>query len=328
MRVIPPNSLISPSFTQNLSDLKARTQIVSQEAVTGQYTDLTSQLKGDIGRAMTSHKALADINTQRSILDLRSGRADLTQKALGRIQDYAGDLPVRMLSAKSALDQKAVDLVALDARNALSDIFSALNQRAGDRNLFSGDSTATAPLPDAEVLMTAVRQIAQTAPDLAAFEAQINTFFNTPAGGWSGTATPIYKGTITSTDPDAVTAADPAIVGVIAGLSVLALGRSSENIALVNQNPDLLLNAASRTAGAKESLIFLRGELGMNQQRIESAKENLDTEETILNSLHTDIAGRDAYEAANELKLLETSLESAYLITGRVSRLSLLNFLR
>jgi flagellar hook-associated protein 3 FlgL len=37
---------------------------------------------------------------------------------------------------------------------------------------------------------------------------------------------------------------------------------------------------------------------------------------------------RDQYEAASELKQLETGLEAAYTLTARLSNLSLLNYMR
>ena len=56
MRIIPPNSVVSASFSQNIADMRARATIVSQESVTGQYADLTKHLGGRIGDAMVSNK--------------------------------------------------------------------------------------------------------------------------------------------------------------------------------------------------------------------------------------------------------------------------------
>jgi len=40
------------------------------------------------------------------------------------------------------------------------------------------------------------------------------------------------------------------------------------------------------------------------------------------------MTSRDQYEAAAELKALEASLEASYMLTARLSQLSLMNFLR
>jgi len=43
--------------------------------------------------------------------------------------------------------------------------------------------------------------------------------------------------------------------------------------------------------------------------------------------LVNDLTARDQYEAATELQSLQTTLEASYLITARLSQLSLLNYL-
>ncbi|OYW89412.1 MAG: hypothetical protein B7Z22_00250 [Hyphomonas sp. 32-62-5] len=99
MRIIPPNSIVSASFTQNIADLRARATVVAEESVTGQYADLTKHLGGRIGDAMVGKKALTDIEEQRSLLGIRQGRLDLVQKSLSGIQDRVDGLATQMLSA-------------------------------------------------------------------------------------------------------------------------------------------------------------------------------------------------------------------------------------
>ena len=52
-----------------------------------------------------------------------------------------------------------------------------------------------------------------------------------------------------------------------------------------------------------------------------------DLEETLLNQAFTDLVGKDQFEAAAQLRELEANLEASYLLTSRLSNLSLLNFL-
>lgn len=325
MRIIPPNSVVSASFSQNIADMRARATIVSQESVTGQYADLTKHLGGRIGDAMVSNKALSDIENQRGLLGIREARLDLTQKSLAGVQERISGLEVQMLSALSMGDLPGQNLVSGDAKAALSDIFSALNGRHGDRFLFSGDETATQPFTNIDQLLTDMRQIALTAADTADFETQLDDYFQSPTGGW---LTSVYAGSSTSSDADGVTATDPAIVEIISGLAVMAISGTDDNLPLLRQNPDIVRASAERLGTGTMAIVNLRADVGIIQERVAKAQETLDTEETILNSVYNNIVGRDQYDAASELKQLEASLEAAYVLTSRLSNLSLLNFLR
>lgn len=321
----PQSNLISLQFTQKVSELRERTKIVAQEAVTGRQVDVTKHLRGNVGQAMLGQKALDDINTQRGVLSLRASRLDMVQISLSHIHDRTEGLSARMLTAIGNGDTVGRNLVARDAGTALVDVFSALNVRYGDRFLFSGDATASAPMAPAAALLTDIRQIAATATSQADFEAQIDTYFNDPAGGWQ---TSIYAGTPTASDPDGVTGADPALTELISGLAVLAISGSGENIALFEQEPAIIQSGALRVGSGYVALVHLRSDLGVKQEQIGLSLRNLDTEETVLTAVYNELTGRDQYQAASELKLLEASLEASYMLTSRLSGLTLLNYLR
>ncbi|KCZ97644.1 putative flagellar hook-associated protein FlgL [Hyphomonas polymorpha PS728] len=325
MRIIPPNSIVSASFTQNIADLRARATVVAEESVTGQYADLTKHLGGRIGDAMIGKKALNDIEDQRSLLGVRQGRLDLVQKSLAGIQDRVDGLATQMLSAIGTGDYHGQSVVARDAKAALTDVFTALNGRHGDRFLFSGDETATQPFAGTEQLLADLRTIAGTATDAADFETQLDDYFYSATGGWQ---TSIYRGSSVATDPDSVTATDPALVELISGLAIMALSGSEDNLALFQQNPEIARSGAERLSSGTTSLVNLRADVGIIQERVAKSLETLDTEQTILNSVYNNMVGRDQYDAASELKQLEASLEAAYVLTSRLSNLSLLNFLR
>ena len=55
--------------------------------------------------------------------------------------------------------------------------------------------------------------------------------------------------------------------------------------------------------------------------------ECLENEQTLLNQAFIDLAGKDQFEAAAQLRELEANLEASYLLTTRLSNLSILNFL-
>lgn len=325
MQVTPSKSLVSALFSQNIADLRARSQTVAQEAVTGQHADLTKHLGGRIGKAMLAQKAVDDIAAQREQLELRSGRLSIVQRSLAQIQDRVDGIDVRMMTAVGFGDTAGRNAAARDAATALQDSFNALNVRYGDRYLFSGEATATAPFGNPQDLLADIRQIAGAAPDAAAFEAAIDAYFHDPAGPWQ---TSIYRGTANPADAEGVTATDPAVTELISGLAILALAGTDENIALFRDAPGIVESAAGRLTSGRAALTSLRADIGINEERISLRQIALDREETVLKGLFGNLAGRDQYEAASELKQIEAGLEASYLLTTRLANLTLLNFLR
>ncbi len=325
MRLPALNSHVSATLSDAIADMRARISRTSQEAVTGRFSDLTAQLDGRIGDAMLGSKALDDLSGERAVLSLRETRLDLIQSTLSGVQSASAGLATRLETSLGLGDRATTDLAANDAAAALSQVFSALNVRHGERYLFAGDATSTAPLPDPEALLSDLRSIAMAAPDGASLNAAVATYFNDPAGPWHQT---VYAGSATVSDPDAITATAPALTELISGLAVLALARPEEGLPLFQNDPAILQQTAAKLRAGDEGLLALRADRGVAQQTIARNLASLDIEETLLSKAFNGMTARDQYEAASHLRELETNLEAAYLITSRISNLTLLNFLR
>jgi len=326
MRIPPPNSLISAQFTQNIAQLRQSISRTAEEATTGRHSDLTAHLSGRIGSAMLSQKAVDNIAFEREQLSQREVRLDITQHNLSLIHNRSVGIGIAMRAALGTGDLVSQGLAAREAKAALGNIFGALNVRYGERYLFAGDATATQPLPNTDDLLSQLRTIADGAATPADFSAAIDTYFNDPAGGWQQS---IYRGANTASDSDAVTASNPAIVKIISGLAVMALADPINNPpAILSQNPGVVDAAAERVSAGTVALTNVRSELGVKQQQIRTDQKSLDIEETIVTTAFNSLTVRDQYEAASALKILESNLEASYLLTSRLSSLSLLNFLR
>ena len=68
--------------------------------------------------------------------------------------------------------------------------------------------------------------------------------------------------------------------------------------------------------------------VGADAAQIEAARTRNAAEETSLGILRSDIGSVDPYEAGTRLEAIQSQLESLYLVTARVSRLSLAEYLR
>lgn len=325
MRITPPNSLISAQFSQNITDIRQAIARTSQEATTGRYADLTAHLSGRVGNAMLSQKAVDDIGFQRELLNQRDVRLDITQRSLTVIHERVQGIDTSMREALATGELVTQGLVARDAKAALENVFSALNVRFGERFLFAGDATATQPFPDADGLLTDLRQLADTAASPADFAASLDTYFNTPGGGWQ---TSVYAGAASASDPDSVVGSNPALTQLISGLAMVALSDPETSPALLRQNPQISQTGAEQLTSGISALTNLRADRGVVQEQVSTQLKSLDIEETMFTNALNAMTARDQYDAASSLKQLESTLEASYLLTQRLSSLSLLNYLR
>ena len=325
LRIPSFTSLAASSLRQETISLRERLTTTTEEAVTGRYSDLTQHLSGRINQAMLGKKALDGVALERSQLTLRGSRLDMTQTSLKVIQDRTSGLSARMQAALGSENQAARNATARDSRATLEEAFSALNTRYGERFLFAGNATSTPPLASPEDLLADIRLIAATATDAADFATQLDTYFNTPTGGWRQN---IYSGTETSSDPDAVTGADPGLINIVSGLVVMALSGSDELLPLLDGNSQIVALAATRLSDGQTALTNKRSDVGVIQAKVERSKEALSVEETVLTAAFNEMTARDQYEAASELRELESNLDASYLLTSRLANLSLLNYLR
>ncbi|KCZ63210.1 hypothetical protein L53_08035 [Hyphomonas sp. L-53-1-40] len=318
------SGLMTASLGQHISELRTQIGKTSTEATTGRYEDLTLHLSGRIGKAMLGQKALADISTDREVLNLRATRLSLIQTSLGTVQESSSGIAANMLSAIGGEHDTEVGIAARDAKAALSASLSSLNARYGDRFLFAGDATSTLPFSDQSALLADIELIADSATDSADFTTQLDDYFTSPTGGWLQN---IYQGSTIASDPESVTADNDAIKSLIRDLAVLAISGPDGPLASLDGYKTLVQETSLSLSSSETQITNLRADLGVYEERNAIEQQTLDTEETLLTASFNDLTARDQYEAATELQSLQTTLEASYLITARLSQLSLLNYL-
>lgn len=315
---------MTSQLSRNISDVRERLKTVSTEAVTGRVNDPTKHLSGQIGDAMMSQKALDDIERDRGLMKLRETRLDITQQSLGAMQDGITGLAARAINTISFPSDADWEAIANDARSQLETSLSALSVRHGERYLFSGDATSTAPLPASDTIMAEIEALVSEAADGEDLNARLDAFF--ADGGRF--ATEVYRGTPDASNADAVTVLDPAIRDTLRSLAVLSLSGPEGPVSGLPGKNAALSEAAGRLSRAEGKLVQLRAQTGIEQNRVASSLKGLENAQTILTGLFNELTARDQYEAAAELKTLEANLEASYMLTARLSQLSLLNFLR
>lgn len=320
------STLLSAQLHQTIVTLRTGISDTSLEAITGRHKDLTKHLNGRIGDAMIGQKALDDIEREQKQLNLRSSRLEFTQRSLESVQVAGADLGIRLIGSVAVNNYDDIQTDAQNAESALQKAFSALSARYGQRQLFSGDATATGPLNTVDDMMVDLKALRDAAATGADLQTELDTYFDDPAGGWQ---TDIYNGTTTVSDPDAVLAIDPAVTAMIKNLATIALAADEpDNPVLIGSTSDVLTDAAQGVVRATDMLIDLRVLTGNKQEQVEVRQQALIVETSLFSESYNKLTSRDQYAAVTELRLMETALESSYLLTSRLSSLNLTNFIR
>ena len=325
-------------FTQRsrtTSALKARMDVVSQEAVTGVSADLTKKTEGRVGGAHLLQKALNDLDQSARITALSKTRLDLTASAINGARTAMNDIGVRGLVAAAAGNVVGINAISDEAESNLRSVMNSLSARQSTRNLFSGAATDQSTFAAADTLLADVRNIMATAGGPANVEAALDTYFNDPLGGFE---TNIYTGGDTPAPPlrlgsDATVDIDirgnnQAFKDTLRGLAVLASVPTLPDEATSDNYKTVFQSGLDFASKGNNGLIVLEGNLGIYQETLAKAQDRNDFEELTLSAAYQSLTGVDQFEAAAELKQLEVALQSSFIITSRLSELSLTNFIR
>ena len=317
---------------QNVA-LKSDLQRLSLELTTGRVADIAARVSGDLVPISAIDASLARLNGYRAVTAEAGLFAGSMQTALGVVDEVASDLSRTLLAAASSSTQALIDAAGTEARSRLETAMSALNTRVGDRSLFAGTATNGPAIVPAETMMLALDAAiigAATAQDI---EVAVSAWFNAPAG-FAATA---YTGNVALARVNIapgeeaaldITATDPAIRATLKGLALAALlgrgalaGQPAERQSLANRaGLSLLESQTDRT--------YLAARIGTAQAQIDAAASRNAAESTSLQIARADITAADPFETASKLQETQQQLEKIYAITARITRLSLMDYLR
>jgi len=321
-------------FRQQTSGLKQSVRIASQELTTGLTADRVKHRGGDIGPVLALESTLSrlaafTLSGQDAALMTRG-----MQTALDTVKDLVGSLAIDLLNTGLIAQQQSLAALSVDAGQRLDATIKTLNQRAGDRALFAGTATDGPALAEPAIILAAVEAavLAAGATDADTVATAISNWFQHPAGFASvaylgGNPPAPLRLSAEETGAVPLTAADPALRDTIMALTTAALlGRGipadpAEAAALARRaGADLLQSDSDRTK--------LAAQIGLVETRIEAAMTRNKAESTTLQMALTDLLAIDPYEAATRLEASQGQLETLFALTARLSRLSLVDFLR
>lgn len=313
--------------------LKADLERLSTELTTGRVFDVAARVSGDL-------VPLAGINTSLSRLD---GYASVTaetgvfagvlQTALQTIDELSSDLASTLITAASTAQSAQIDGAAADAFQKFQSAISVLNTRFGDRTIFAGVGTTGPAVAGGTGILAAIEGGLAGLTSAAAVEAAVSAWFDLPAGysdtaylgGTVQSAVAIAPGETTSID---VTANDPALRSTLKGLAMAALLDRGVLAGNPEARRDLARRAGLNLLESQSGRVQLSARLGRAEAQIEAASARNSAESTALQIARAGLLAADPYETATKLQETQTQLEMIYSITARMTRLSLVDYLK
>lgn len=321
-----PNLLQTALYDRTVTATKLELDITAQEVVTGRRANLAKHLGGQAGEYNLVTKALSDIDSDRTRMDLAESRFAQVDIALDSIRLTVTGFAEQAQSDFTVSGNVGREQTRESARSHLETVVLMLNNSHAGRGLFSGDESGSAAMAPAQTILDDIDALLAGATDEASIDAAIDAYFVAGAGfdttaytGGTGDAASVRLPNGTDVDYN-VRADNQAFRDTVEGLlrTIYAPDDAST---------DYIADFTTALTRGEEALIALQADVGRQRNLISNAIEINEQERIVLSETEYNLAGVDQYEAATQLEMLEVQLEAAYTITSRLSRLSLANYL-
>jgi len=293
---VAQHNIVQNSVTKTQERVFARqTQIATGKvALTFQDISQDSQRLIGIEAQMIRASEFIDQNV------LVTSRLELMDSSLDNMFEVASELKVRLMQKLNAATGTAGALAA-EAGDMLSTIAGLMNTQTNGRFLFSGSTTATQPVtvPVPDPTTFGVPDATYYAGDSVQLSARVSETIEVNYG----------------------------IAGNRSGFQNL-IGAAKAAIQGDNTDNDTLLKSAlSMVNIALKELPAYRNEVGASLNVVSRASGRHEDFQTYAEGIINDIENTDIPSAVSALAADETALQASYLTIGRLTQLSLVNFL-
>jgi flagellar hook-associated protein 3 FlgL len=341
-------SALSEATRSSLMKLQTKLADAQKEVTTGRLADVGLSLGFKAGQAVSLRQEHARLQSITETNGLVASRLDASQAALKALAENAQSFQSQLLAARNSAT--GPQLIQDQARAALSAFADMLNTTFNGASLFSGinadvkaitDYNQQPPAANAQAVASAFATafgVTQSDPGVFSISAaNMQSFLDTsfaglfdPAawsGTWSAASDQNVRSRISTSEliETSVNANDAAFRKLASAYTMLAdLGTDK-----LNQNAyQAVVDTAVRAVGeAVQGITELQAGLGTAQERVKNANDRMSIQSDIMTKHIGALEGVDPYEASNRVAGLLTQVETAYAMTARIQKLSLLNYL-
>lgn len=343
-----PHNTFSRFSEPSVAQTRAKLVDAQRELSSGRWSDVGYKLGSRNGFVVDIRAQLGFVDALLNTNVVVETRADATQIALENMVKETESLFEATTAARS--DQVSADLVKNIATEGSKAIASSINTSVDGVYVFSGINSETPPVKDyfgvpkpasrqaVDAAFLAEFGFAQTDPAVstisaAAMESFIdNAFsnlFDDPAWAtnWSSASDDLMKTRISFSETlETSQSANRSVIRklVMAYTMVADLGIDGLSKPAFEKTME---RASQMTREVVDGLNNVRADVGVAQQRVQAAQDKLGLQQDMFERMVGKFENVDPYEAATKVSNLSTQLETAYTLTARLERLSLVNFL-
>lgn len=332
MRVSVGDASLTNILARQGADLRGQVQRASQEVASGKHSDIGATLRGDFSPLLAIDASLSRLAAFTSNTTDAAFQTAAQQSAIAGLSQLATGISTTLLGAKDYSTPAQIATLGADAKGRLASAIGLLNTQTSGRAVFSGVETDTVPLGSVNDLLDALQTAATGATTAGQVTAAVTSWFADPLGfgafyqgGDPLSPAPIASG---ETADLSTTAMDQTLRDTLAGFAMAALIDRGILAGNGEERGRLVKAAGQQLISTEDGRTTLAARIGTVEAQIEAARTRNSAEEASLGILRSDIGSVDPYEAATRLQTIQSQLESLYLVTARVSRLSLAEYLR
>ena len=317
------------------ASIKQDARLAAQELTTGRSADVSKRLQGGLADLTGVEATLSRLKSYRMASDSAALTADSMQTVFRAIDSVTEGIGVSLLAVSTHENIRTLGALVADTAQRLDAVMNALNTKMGDTTLFAGIASDGPAMASSDVILTALEAAitADGAVTVAQIETSTKAWFQSPTGfaavAYLGAAGATALAVSAEDRVDlGITAADPALRDTLQSLALVALVARGTVIADPATGAALVQSAGLLLLQNHSDRATLAGRLGLAQARIDQAQTRNTAEASALQILRSNMVAVDPYEAATRMEAAQNQLETLYSVTARLSRLSLVDFLR
>ncbi len=332
----------------NILRLETRLLKAQQEVATGRLADVGATIGGRTRETISLRQQYARLTTLSETNGFVKTRIDASQTVLGSLVASAQGFVNAAISSRDA--ENGAVIAQQQAKAAIVHLFDGLNTTVAGEHLFSGINTTARPFADyyddpapssrlsVAAAFTAAFGTVQsnpvnnniTAPAMQTFlDTSFAALFDDPSwtADWSTASSETIRSRISGVEEveSSASANETAFRKLAKAYAMLAdLGVETLNKAAFGAVAE---TAAILASEALQELSVIQGRLGTSAARIKDANERMSLQRNMLNTQIDNLETVDPFEASTRVSRLLTQLETAYALTARVQRLTILNYI-
>jgi flagellar hook-associated protein 3 FlgL len=323
------------TLRQDSTRLRETLDRLGSELSTGRKADLSAALGTDMSSFSHIRRSLRLNESFLTGLGNAATMASARQNTLDRLAAELYGAGPELLTVVGTGQSSTLQLHLADAPERFASAVMTMNTSVNDQYLFSGDTPDRPALAGPDTILADLRLLVAAAPDAATAIADIDAWFQDAGGGYETVATlgsatggaDVFLGDGKRIDAG-VTVHDVGVRTALSGLAIAALVAEGSLPADPDARFDMATAAAERMLRSESDLVDTRARLGVAEGRIETARVQAEATRATLQMEETRLTSADPFTTATEIETVSRQMESLFLLTSRLSNLSLSNYLR